>query len=218
MHRNFSPLPQFCFPYVFIPRSYKCYERWVLSLLFPDWKTLPFFLCIYMNTQTHTTHKVDTVYLFFISRNWDYLDSLSATTNIHIILLLIKRLFLFPCNDNNLWRTSTLIITKCIIVYPDLCNAKPWFGDYGHHGCLFTIINMTANKNKSPFFLCKTPLTGHYIIINLAHCNIIHTSVLHEYANTIINCQTWTTQFITHHRICWMFLRPSWARGTLSAF
>ena len=39
---------------------------------------------MYIQEHTHTpcTHKVDAVDLCCISKNWDYLDSVSATTNI----------------------------------------------------------------------------------------------------------------------------------------
>lgn len=54
-------------------------------------------LLMYIREITHTsyTHKIDIVYLFFISRNCDYMDSVSATTNTRIFLL-IKRLFPLP--------------------------------------------------------------------------------------------------------------------------
>lgn len=66
------PVPLFHIPTI----SFKKDE---LNLLFPDWlETLTFFLCIYMNTAPPPPHTHTELTLSpFITRNQDYLDSVS---------------------------------------------------------------------------------------------------------------------------------------------
>lgn len=120
-------------------------ERWVLNLLFPHWlKTLTtFFSCIYMNTHTHArhTHTKLTLFTFYLFLGIGTIWTLSATTNSHVIFFLIKRLFLFPFSYDNLWRTSTLIITKCI-------NVIPRFVQCDTHALVLTAIMVAFHDNK----------------------------------------------------------------------
>ena len=96
-----------------------------------------------MYIQEHTTshaHKVDAVDLCSISKNWDYLDSVSATTS--IIASFSVKGYLFPfsmvtCKEQAHWQLQS----TSMMWYPDLCSAKPMLWFHGHHGCLFTIIS-----------------------------------------------------------------------------
>ena len=115
--------------------------------LFVPWpKTV--FSCIDMSTHTCRTHRVGTVSLFFISGNQDYLDSGRPWYACHLPhdkvsaspapVVSVKN---EPTDSHKVHRCGTRTCAR----------PRPCFGSHGHQGCLLTIINMTANKNKSPF-------------------------------------------------------------------
>lgn len=125
-----------------------------------------FLMHILEHTHTHATH----------TENWHYFPLFRGLgiiwTLCHPLLTSmssfssLKGYFFFPfsydaltnkhMDNDKVHRCET---QTCAMQYP--C-----FGSYGHHGRLFTIINMTANRNKTLFFFFNVrhlSLTGHYI-------------------------------------------------------